>query len=105
MNKERRRKLYKLQTSLATIAETFDKEAVSLYSKELEEICFQEEDAFDNMPEGLQSSMNGMAAEEAIDYMNEALAYLEEAADVETQEEFEEAVDAAVDCLADAENV
>ena len=105
MNKERRRKLFKLQASLAAISETFDKEAVSLYSGELERICFDEEDAFDNMPEGLQSSMNGMAAEEAIDYMNEALAYLEEAASAETQEEFEEAVTAAVTCLEDAENV
>jgi hypothetical protein len=39
----------------------------------LENICSDEQDYFDNMPENLQGSMRGMDAEEAIDAMNEAV--------------------------------
>lgn len=40
---------------------------------ELENICSDEQDYFDNMPENLQGSQRGMDAEEAIDAMNEAI--------------------------------
>lgn len=40
---------------------------------ELENICSEESDYFDNMPENLQGSMRGMDSEEAIDKMNEAI--------------------------------
>lgn len=40
---------------------------------ELENICSDEQDYFDNMPENLQGSMRGMDAEEAIDAINEAI--------------------------------
>ena len=40
---------------------------------ELESICSDEQEYFDNMPENLQGSQRGMDAEEAIDCMNEAM--------------------------------
>ena len=48
---------------------------------ELELICSEEEMHFDMMPENLQGSMNGMNSEEAIDKMNEAIEYLDNATD------------------------
>ena len=46
---------------------------------ELECIASDEEEAFDNMPEGLRSTINGMNSEEAIDKFNEAIECVEEA--------------------------
>jgi hypothetical protein len=46
---------------------------------ELETICSDEQDYFDNMPENLQGSQRGMDAEEAIDQMNEAVSSIEDA--------------------------
>ena len=47
----------------------------------LENICSDEQDYFDNMPENLQGSMRGSDAEEAIDAMNEAIESMENAID------------------------
>ena len=58
--------------------------------------------AFDNMPEGLQCSVRGMDAEAAIDNLEEALGYLEEACDIEDEEERQTNIDMAIDCLEDA---
>ena len=41
-------------------------------------ILSDEENAFDNMPEGLQSSYRGMCSEDAIDSMEEACDKLDE---------------------------
>lgn len=46
---------------------------------ELEAICADEEEQFDMMPENLQGSPNGMNSEEAIEKMNNAISYIEEA--------------------------
>ena len=46
---------------------------------ELENICSEEQDYFDNMPENLQGSMRGMDSEEAIDKMNEAIESMDNA--------------------------
>ena len=48
---------------------------------QLEQIESEEEEAFDNMPEGLQSTINGTNSEEAIDKLNEAIERVEEAID------------------------
>ena len=45
---------------------------------ELSSILSEEQDAFDNMPEGLQSSYRGMCSEDAIDNMEEASEKLDE---------------------------
>ena len=47
-------------------------------SKKLSSILSEEQDVFDNMPEGLQSSYRGMCSEDAIDSMEEASEKLDE---------------------------
>lgn len=46
---------------------------------ELELIHGEEQEAFDNMPEGLQSSVRGVESEGAIDLLQEAIDSIEEA--------------------------
>lgn len=59
---------------------------------ELENICSNEQNYFDNMPENLQGSMRGMDAEEAIDAMNEAIECMDNAI---------EAANEAASCIED----
>jgi hypothetical protein len=68
MNKNRRKELMEwVKKADAWITQGDD------LKSELENICSDEQDYFDNMPENLQGSMRGMDAEEAIDAMNEAI--------------------------------
>ena len=73
MNKQRREKIRQLKTIFQNI-QTELKQATS----ELSFILSEEQDAFDNMPEGLQSSYRGMCSEDAIDSMEEASEKLDE---------------------------
>ena len=73
MNKQRREKINKLKIrSQSTQAE------LKQLSSELSSILNEEQDTFDNMPEGLQSSYRGMCSEDAIDSMEEASEKLDE---------------------------
>ena len=69
MNNQRRRKLKEWVVKAQGL------------KSELESIVMEEEMAFENMPEGLQATMNGMNSEEAIDKLNEAIECVEEAID------------------------
>ena len=73
MNNARRRRISELKTQI-DFANNYIKEA----SKKLSSILSEEQDAFDNMPEGLQSSYRGMCSEDAIDNMEEASDKLDE---------------------------
>lgn len=73
MNKQRREKIRQLKARFQDI-QTELKQA----SSELFSILNEEQDAFDNMPEGLQSSYRGMCSEDAIDSMEEASEKLDE---------------------------
>ena len=68
MNKNRRKELMEWISK----AESWASQGETL-KDELENICSEEQDYFDNMPENLQGSMRGMDAEEAIDKMNDAI--------------------------------
>lgn len=73
MNKQRREKISKLKIRFqSTQAE------LKQLSSELSSILNEEQDAFDNMPEGLQSSYRGMCSEDAIDNIEEASEKLDE---------------------------
>jgi hypothetical protein len=74
MNDTRRRRISELKTQI-DFANNYLKEA----SKKLSSILSEEQDAFDNMPEGLQGSYRGMCSEDAIDNMEEASEKLDEA--------------------------
>ena len=67
MNNTRRKQLRKWLEDIENI------------KSELESICSDEEEAFDNLPENLQGSDRGMAFEEVIDQMNEAVSSIEDA--------------------------
>lgn len=76
---------------------------------QLETLRDEEQEYFDNMPEGLQGGDKGSAAEEAISNLDEAIGYAEELVDqfdeaikAEAEEEIEEALDGSVDKIDDA---
>ena len=73
MNKQRREKIRQLKTQIDLIKTDLKKASSELFS-----ILNEEQDAFDNMPEGLQSSYRGMCSEDAIDSMEEASDKLDE---------------------------
>lgn len=54
-------------------------EKMGIIKSDLESILSEEEEYFDNMPENLQGSINGMNSEESIDKMNDAIVCIEEA--------------------------
>ena len=67
MNKQKREKIRRLKTKFQDV-----QIELKQLSGELSSILNEEQDAFDNMPEGLQSSYRGMCSEDAIDNMEEA---------------------------------
>ena len=69
MNKQRRKELDTL----------FHK--IEALSDELSDVLNEEQEAYDNLPEGLQESEKGEAMQEAIDNLESALSSLEEAQD------------------------
>lgn len=73
MNDTRRRRINELKTQI-----DFANEQLKEASKKLSSILNEEQDAFDNMPEGLQSSYRGMCSEDDIDSMEEASEKLDE---------------------------
>ena len=73
MNDTRRRRINELKTQI-----DFANKQLKEASKKLSSILNEEQDAFDNMPEGLQSSYRGMCSEDAIDNMEDATDKLEE---------------------------
>ena len=73
MNNTRRRRISELKTQI-----DFANNQLKDANKKLSSILNEEQDAFDNMPEGLQSSYRGMCYEDAIDSMEEANDKLDE---------------------------
>lgn len=73
MNKQRREKIRQLKARFQDI-----QTELKQTSCELTSILSEEQDAFDNMPEGLQGSLRGMYSEDAIDNMEEASDKLDE---------------------------
>lgn len=72
MNKDRRKRITEVKGKLQTEINN-----LKLISAELSVILNEEQDAFDNMPEGLQS-YRGMCSEDAIDSMEDASEKLDE---------------------------
>lgn len=56
-------------------------DAIRAALSELESIRHAEQEAFDNMPEGLQQSEKGAAGDEAVSNLESAISSLEEACD------------------------
>ena len=74
MNNDRRKELRKwIKRAAAWIEQGEEIKSV------LEKICSDEEECFDNMPDGPKAGPNGMNSEEAIDAMNEAMECMDNA--------------------------
>ena len=101
MNKVRRGQLAVLSTKLSRIESIEDTAILEECISILEDIKWDEEDYFDNMPENLQGSMRGCESEDAIDNMDQALDALNEAIELECEEEFLDAVSSAIECIDD----
>lgn len=69
MNNNRRKEIQKAKELIGPVVDL------------LEGILADEEEAFESMPEGLQSSENGIVSEEAQGLLSDAIAALEEAVD------------------------
>jgi len=69
MNKQRRKELDTIYRKIENLLQ------------DLETVCGEEQDAYDNIPENLQDSERGETMYNAIDNMESALSSLEEAMD------------------------
>ena len=101
MNKVRRGQLRTLSAKLSRIVSIDDKETLDECISILEDIKWDEENYFENMPENLQVSMRGCESEEAIDNMDQALDALNEAIETEDEEEFADSVNLAIEYIDD----
>lgn len=99
MNKDRRTQLRVLSSRLSKIEFSGNKDILFECISTLEDIKWDEENYFDNMPENLQGSMRGCESEDAIDNMDEALDALSEAAETEKEDDFLDAIDTAIECI------
>jgi DNA repair ATPase RecN len=90
MNKARRTAVDK---ELATVRDAMDALRTALHN--LQDLAAEEQDCFDNMPEGLQASENGQRIEEIAQAFESANSTLESAIDE---------IDAAADEISDAVN-
>lgn len=82
MNKARRKRIASV---IHTLENIIDYDLIESAKDELEDILWEEQDAYDNMPENLQYSMRGEESSDAIDSLQEAVDILEEAIDTLSQ--------------------
>ena len=78
MNKVRRKRIASVIETLENIT---DYDLIETIKDEIENILWEEDDAYNNMPENLQYSMRGEESSDAIDSLQEAVDALEEAID------------------------
>lgn len=82
MNNKRRKKIKTMIGTLETIQTLANYNLIESIKDEIEDILWEEQDAYDNMPENLQYSMRGEESSDAIDYLQEAVDKLDEAVDI-----------------------
>lgn len=79
MNNTRRKRIASVIMSLRKFS---DYDLIEDIKDEIGDILWDEEDAYNNMPENLQYSMRGENSSDAIDSLQEAVDALEEAIDI-----------------------
>lgn len=80
MNKSRRKRIaVAIRDLKKTTKHNFIDNYIDFIKDEIEDILWEENDAYDNMPESLQYSVRGEESSEAIDNLQEAVDLLEEA--------------------------
>lgn len=78
MNNQRRKELTNIATAMERICMPLDIEDLEGIKSDIESVLWEEEFAFENMPEGLRMSYRGQMSEEAQDNMNEAINLIDE---------------------------
>lgn len=108
MNNDRRKKIKNEISQLEAAKEAIETVEIGELGSYLENvrtnisvICDDEQDAFDNMPEGLQCSMRGEIAEECIDLMTDAINLFDDIVEVDevNREDFNDILDEIIDLL------
>ena len=78
MNNQRRRELNRIVTAMESVSMPVDIDELDGIKSDIESVLWDEEFAFESMPENLQYSMRGEASQEAQDNMNEAIDLIDE---------------------------
>ena len=78
MNKQRRKALDAIREDITVLPFSDALAALDDCKAKLEELRDEEQDAFDNMPEGLQYSEKGEMAEAAVENLEMAMSEIEE---------------------------
>lgn len=82
MNKIRRKKITITIMTLKNYIVFKEYDSIESIKDEIEDILWEEEDSYDNMPENLQYSIRGEESNEAIDNLEDAVDFLEEVIDI-----------------------
>lgn len=78
MNNQRRKELNRIVTAMESVSMPVDIDELEGIKSDIESVLWDEEFAFESMPENLQYSMRGEASQEAQDNMNEAIDLIDE---------------------------
>ncbi len=78
MNKARRKSIEKVSRSLESLSEPISTEYLEILRSDLEDILWDEEFAFENMPENLQDSERGQMSQEAQSNLEEAISLIDD---------------------------
>lgn len=105
MNKQRRSRIRIICENLNQLPQETDKakllERCNDIKSEIDDVQYDEEDAFDNMPENLQYSMRGEESQDAIDSMQNASDALDELSEDSNIDDIYKAIDIAEDEISD----
>ena len=94
MNNQRRKRLNNISVRIGRIAVPADIDELESIKSEIEDVLWDEQMAFDNMPESLQDSMRGEMSQDAQSNMEDAISRIDDfIADYENEADNEETED------------
>ena len=94
MNNQRRKQLNNIAARIGRFTVPFDIDELESIKSEIEDVLWDEQMAFDNMPESLQDSMRGEMSQDAQSNMEDAISRIDDfIADYENEADNEETED------------
>ena len=94
MNNQRRKQLNNIAARIGRFTVPFDIDELESIKSEIEDVLWDEQMAFDNMPESLQYSMRGEMSQDAQSNMEDAISRIDDfIADYENEADNEETED------------
>ena len=78
MNNQRRKQLNNIATRIGRFTVPIDIDELESIKSEIEDVLWDEQMAFDNMPESLQDSMRGEMSQDAQSNMEDAISRIED---------------------------